>query len=123
MQEQLEARLTQKRSEVKSLNIKLESVQRKLSQSSADAEVANQQTTLTMTQAQQQVTGYAQTLLQVLHTLKHWILLSSMEAQKAARNCLEGRLAEMLLLPFDAVDDSTQRENGMPCSNISSYHY
>lgn len=57
VQEQLEAKLTQKRSEVKALNIKLETAQRKLSQSAADAELANRQTTLTMTQAQQQITG------------------------------------------------------------------
>ena len=63
MQEQLEARLTQKRSEVKSLNIKLETAQRKLSQHSAEAELANQQTTLTMTQAQHQITGCGQYLL------------------------------------------------------------
>lgn len=63
MQEQLEARLTQKRSEVKSLNIKLETGQRKFSQRSADAELARQQTTLTMTHAQDQITGYAHMLL------------------------------------------------------------
>ena len=67
MQEQLEARLTQKRSEVKSLNVKLETVQRKMSERSADAELANQQTTLTMAQAQHQITGYGQYLLYPLY--------------------------------------------------------
>ena len=62
MQEQLEARLNQKRSEVKSLNIKLETVQRKLDERSADAELANQQTTLTMAQAQHQITAYGPSL-------------------------------------------------------------
>ena len=57
-QEQLEAKLTQKRSEVKALNVKLDTAQRKLSQSTADAELANRQTTLTMFQAQQQIAGY-----------------------------------------------------------------
>ena len=69
VQEQLEARLMQKRSEVKSLNVKLETVQRKLSQHSADAQLANQQTTLTMTQAQHQITGCGQQLLHPLYNL------------------------------------------------------
>lgn len=63
MQEQLEARLTQKRSEIKSLNTKLETVQRKLSQRTSDAELANQQTSQTTTQAQQQITECASILL------------------------------------------------------------
>ena len=53
----MEARLAQKRSEIKSLNHKLETAQRQLSQRTADAELANQQTTLTMTQAQHQTTA------------------------------------------------------------------
>lgn len=55
----MEARLAQKRSELKSLSAKLETAQRQLSQRTADAELANQQTTLTMTQAQHQITAYA----------------------------------------------------------------
>ena len=57
LQEQLEARLSQKRAEIKSLISKMESLQSKLSQQTEDAELANQRITLTMTQAQQQITG------------------------------------------------------------------
>lgn len=57
-QEQMAAKLAQKRSEVKSLTAKLETAQRQLSQRTADAELANQQSTLTMTQAQYQISAY-----------------------------------------------------------------
>lgn len=73
VQEQLEARLTQKRSEVKSLNVKLEAVQRKLSQHTSDAELATQQTSLTMTQAQQQITQYVSVMLLAL-----WLWLGAL---------------------------------------------
>jgi len=43
---------------VKSLSGKLETAQRQLSQRTADAELANQQSTLTTAQAQHQITGY-----------------------------------------------------------------
>ena len=71
MQEQLEARLAQKRSEVKSVTLKLETVQRKLNQRSSNAELANQQTTLTMTKAQHQITGYGRTVLSVTPLPRH----------------------------------------------------
>lgn len=69
MQEQLEARLAQKRSEVKSVTLKLDAVQHKLSQRSTDAELANQQTTLTMTKAQHQITGYGHAVPSVAPSL------------------------------------------------------
>lgn len=66
-QEQLEARLTQKRSEVKSLNAKLETAQRQLSQHSAGAELANQQAALALAQAQTQIAAYDTQHLQPGH--------------------------------------------------------